>query len=740
MKATARWLEGEAYLRIDQPAKARPLIESAYRIARDAAPDSKLLGDVLASMGGVMAGNGSVAKALRHYQDAHEIYRKLRDLRSQSKALIQIAILYNSANDWTSALKYFEQAIDAYDADSNLLFSIHNGRGNALKELDRTSEADAEFKIALGIARDLGSPLLESTVYNNLARLALDHGNLADADRAIAGSFQAIGKDAPTEFRKQQMALAAQAAYQHGDYRRARALIETSFENPNSSDSLLVEREAHKTAYLIFERIGRYDLALPHLRAWKRLDDKATMLARSANAALMGARFDFANQALKIANLKAEDAQKSAAFERSRAETQRLVFSGAAVATMILIAMLLYALRLTRRSRAKVQAANDDLAVSNDALAKALAAKTEFLATTSHEIRTPLNGILGMTQVMLVDRSLDPVTRDRLTVVHDAGETMKALVDDILDVAKMETGNLTIDERPFDLRALMLTASDLWSEQAKVGGVTFTLDLGDCPEEVHGDGPRVRQILFNLLANAVKFTRAGCIALTVARAGDGMMRLSVSDTGIGIAPDKIETIFDSFKQADASTTREFGGTGLGLTIARNLARAMGGDVTVQSVMGQGTTFVVSLPLSTVQAASAKPSAAREAPADLAIVGGSPISRSMLKTVLAAEFPRTVLSDGDEVASTLAGATSAMVLIDGTGVTADRLVAQVESIRRRGGARIILLWPDSARATLESLETIDVERIIYKPIAGAALIEQLRAAAKAPAAALVSKAA
>ena len=483
--------------------------------------------------------------------------------------------------------------------------------------------------------------------------------------------------------------------------------------------------EAHRTAYLTYQKLHRDDLALAHLQALKRLDDDATTLARSASAALMGARFDFANQALKIANLKADDAQKSAAFERSHAETQRWVFLGAAGATMIVIGLLLYALRVSRRSSERVRAANDDLAITNDALAKALAAKTEFLATTSHEIRTPLNGILGMTQVMLVDRSLSAATRDRLAIVHDAGTTMKALVDDILDVAKIETGNLTIEEHPFDLRAMIQSASDLWAAQTRSKGLEFVRDLDRCPTTVCGDSARVRQVLFNLLSNAIKFTASGRVELAVWRDQDGRCRLQIADTGIGIAPDKIETIFESFKQADTSTTRQFGGTGLGLAISRNLARAMGGEVTVTSVVGEGTTFLVDLPLVAVEPGVVNACIPVAETIDLLIVGDNPIGRAMLRTLLEPQFDRIAVADGiDEVAPLLARDRVGLVLVDAGGLDATAITESAGVAAAT--TRVAVLCAQTDLAAYEPLSASSAITIIPKPISGNALRQRLKA--------------
>jgi signal transduction histidine kinase len=724
MVATTQWLVGEAHLRLNEFTQAAPFIQSAYAISGADDQKSMLHGNTLSSLGWLRSEQGRVAEALKSYQNAYKVFLNLGDVRSQAKSLIQIAMLYYGANDWGAALKYYQQAIDTYEEDVGLLASIHNGRGNALKELGRLEEARKEFSVALNLAADMNSAFLQATIYNNIARVELLENNPGGAEQAIALSETATGPDAPLEFRKQQWALAGEASYRRGNYTRAADFIERIFRGTDLTKTTLADREAHRTAYLTYQKLHRDDLALAHLQALKRLDDDATTLARSASAALMGARFDFANQALKIANLKADDAQKSAAFEHARAETQRWVFFGAAGATMIVIVLLLYALRVSRRSSERVRAANDDLAITNDALGKALAAKTEFLATTSHEIRTPLNGILGMTQVMLVDRSLCAATRDRLAIVHDAGTTMKALVDDILDAAKMETGNLTIEEHPFDLRAMIQSASDLWAAQTRSKGLEFVRDLDRCPTMVCGDSARVRQVLFNLLSNAIKFTASGRVELAVWRGADGRCRLRVSDSGIGIAPDKTETIFESFKQADTSTTRQFGGTGLGLAISRNLARAMGGEVTVTSVLGEGTTFLVDLPLISVDAGVTETCIPVAETIDLLIVGANPIARAMLRTLLAPDFERIATVDSIGDAETLvARDRTAMVLVDATGLDPAALAESARSASDT--SRVAILCPQPDFAVLEPLSASSAITIIAKPIAGNALRQRLR---------------
>ncbi len=717
--ATAQWLQGEAYLRTNAIARAAPLIERALATAKRVAPGKKLQADVLLSRGGIEQQTTKVGRALQDYQAAFEIYRQVGDDRSQAIALISIAALYNEAMDQTNALKYYGQALEVYKSDINLSVSIYNNIGSALRDMGAFGKASARYAEALALARQLKSPILEAQILNNIARTKLAQGDLDAADSAVQAGLAA---GATGDLRNQLIATAAQAALQRRRPQKAATLIAQALADVDPTTTTLSFRDMHDTAYQTFMAVGNMDAALVHLRALKRLDDNATRLAIDASTALMGARFDFANQELKISQLKASELERGIAFERARAQTQRSVFLGASVAITIVIGLLAFALFTVRRSRNKVRAANDDLAITNSALGKALAAKTEFLATTSHEIRTPLNGILGMTEVMLADGALAPAVRDRLNVVHGAGITMRALVDDILDVAKMETGNLSIDSAPFDLRATVIDASRMWEEQARAKGLGFDVALSDCPTLIVGDAARVRQIVFNLLSNALKFTAAGRVALVADVTEDDALRIAVSDSGIGIPPEKLEEIFESFRQADAGTTRQFGGTGLGLAICRNLARAMGGDVSVGSVVGEGATFTLILPLVRADAVGVEHS---EEPGDLIlVVDRNPITRMTFRSLLAPQGGEVVFAGTveDAVARLAEGGIARVLVDDGTVRLREDWQAGLRAIVAAGsGADVTVLWPAAAEVGRDELLATGVDRVIEKPISGGALV-------------------
>jgi CheY-like chemotaxis protein/anti-sigma regulatory factor (Ser/Thr protein kinase) len=318
--------------------------------------------------------------------------------------------------------------------------------------------------------------------------------------------------------------------------------------------------------------------------------------------------------------------------------------------------------------------------------------------------------------------------RDRVGVVHGAGLTMRALVDDILDVAKMETGNLTVEAAPMDLCAVLGEVTRLWEEQARAKGLRFALDLSRAPRWIVGDSARLRQIVFNLLSNAIKFTAEGGITLAVDQHGEEAarrLRLVVQDSGIGIPAAKFDEIFESFRQVDAGTTRQFGGTGLGLTICRNLARALGGDIAVESTEGQGSAFAVDLPLVLAEAPAG--ASGGEAPAGpaLLVLERNPIARSMLRTLLephVASF-RFAATPG-EALDMLAGACPTCLLADEATLKAaadDPLPALGALARANPGGSTAVLWMPPDPQMRSQLHAAGIGYIIEKPIAGAALV-------------------
>ena len=369
-------------------------------------------------------------------------------------------------------------------------------------------------------------------------------------------------------------------------------------------------------------------------------------------------------------------------------------------------------------------------------------AKSNFLAAMSHEIRTPLNGVLGMARAMAGDE-LSPVQRERLEVVRQSGESLLALLNDVLDLSKVEAGKLELDVEPFDICAVVESSRAMFSAVAQGKGLALEMVVDETARGVYlGDAVRLRQIIANLISNALKFTAAGRVEAAIVRTRTGLA-IRVRDTGIGIPADRVGKLFQKFEQADASTTRRYGGTGLGLAICREFSELMGGSIEVMSQEGQGSTFVVELPLEKLAThAAALPAAAvaAQAPAELAgaalrvlAAEDNKVNQLVLRTLLGqAGVEPTMVDDGKAALEAWELGHWDVILMDVQmpvmdGLTATRLIRQREAQTGRAPTPIIALTANVMSHQVREYELAGMNVCVAKPIEVAALFASLEQA-------------
>ncbi|HEX3701306.1 MAG TPA: ATP-binding protein, partial [Phenylobacterium sp.] len=340
-----------------------------------------------------------------------------------------------------------------------------------------------------------------------------------------------------------------------------------------------------------------------------------------------------------------------------------------AAAMVSLVNFFFLARRQLDRSRTILRQARGRAQEGEFAAEAANAAKSAFLATMSHEIRTPLNGVLGMAQAMAADE-LSEVQRERLVVVHRSGEALLAILNDVLDLSKIEAGKLELESIEFDLGDVAQGAYSAFTALANKKGLSFALDIGPARGRYLGDPTRIRQILYNLISNALKFTDQGEIRVTARRDGE-LLEIAVTDTGVGISPENLVRLFQKFDQLDSSTTRRFGGTGLGLAICHELAQLMGGEILVESEVGQGSRFAVRLPLPLTGEEKPPPPLAPAPASDLKpmrlrvlAAEDNAVNQLVLKTLLhQLGLEPTVVEDGAAAVEAWRGADWDVVLMD-----------------------------------------------------------------------------
>ncbi|HEY8615271.1 ATP-binding protein [Phenylobacterium sp.] len=387
---------------------------------------------------------------------------------------------------------------------------------------------------------------------------------------------------------------------------------------------------------------------------------------------------------------------------------------------------------------------------------QANAAKSEFLTVMSHEIRTPLNGVLGMAQAMAADE-LPKRQAERLEVVRQSGEVLLTLLNDLLDISKIEAAKLELEARDVDFVDLARHAQAAFAPLAEAKGVTMKVWVADAAKDLRtGDPMRVRQILFNLIGNAVKFTDSGRVTARVTSVGDEVV-IEVADTGPGIPPEVLSTLFERFTQADASNARRYGGSGLGLSIARGLARLMGGDITVHSVVGHGSTFTARLrlpssgetraapPAPSATARAAAPAPAPEPAQDGAQDGlrilaaeDNATNRLVLKTLLeqvglAAHF----VENGREAVDAWRAGRWDVILMDiqmpeMDGVTATREIRRLEAELGMARTPVIALTANAMAHQVAEYTAAGMDALSPKPIQLPQLIATLQGVLAAPA--------
>ncbi|HEY5106451.1 MAG TPA: ATP-binding protein [Caulobacteraceae bacterium] len=380
----------------------------------------------------------------------------------------------------------------------------------------------------------------------------------------------------------------------------------------------------------------------------------------------------------------------------------------------------------------------DDLVEARDAADAANVAKSRFLANMSHEIRTPLNGVLAMAEVMARD-DLAKTQRERLAVVRQSGEQLLSVLNDVLDLSKIEAGKLELETQDFDIERIAQQVGEGFAAVAEGKALAFTVDVAPEARGMwRGDGDRLRQILSNLVSNALKFTPKGSVTARFELADASGLRLYVTDTGIGIPADKIASLFEKFTQADSSTTRRYGGSGLGLAICRELAQLMHGSISVVSREGEGSTFFAEIPLE--RSLARPPAPAPDVAAEmerrrirLLAAEDNPVNQKVLQAIVEPmDVELEIVADGRSAVEAWRTGAYDVILMDiqmpiMDGIAATQAIRALEAADVRQRTPILALTANALVHQIEEYLAAGMDGHIAKPIEIAKLYEAVNRA-------------
>ncbi len=630
-----------AYSRSNDPASALPLAKRAEELALEL-DQTDSLASARSTLGSVHFQLMENDKALAAFSSAREIYETLGDHRSKAIALNNQALVYRSQGDSEKELELLLLAQQAFEmADDPMGIAVIGiNIGNLQRNAGQYEGAETSYRRSLSMAEEAGNAKVQAGALRSLGMSANDR---KDPQEALKVLQQAL--DIYLELGNSQMRIIAvygtmgEAWDMLGDYPRSLECHNLALDMATEIGNVWMQTVAKSEIAQVLSYSGNLNSAIEtlaecvevarenqfspllkpflsdlhrmqaefgkHQAAYETQQELITFMEEANSEenreilAEMQATFEAEEREMKIELLEKSQALQEAELDNQRGLRHGLLTGFAFL--LVVLGLLFNRYRLNARAAVMAEAMKQEQAI-NVGLREIDQLKDEFLANTSHELRTPLYGMTGLVEAVLDDPDKSQLeTRTLLKTVLDSGRRLTGLVNDILDFSKLRNDGLVLSLEPVDLRSLVDIVLTLSKPLVADRSIELVNTVESSIPPLTADSARVEQVLFNLVGNAIGFTNEGYIKVGAQLVGD-QVRISVVDSGAGIAPEHQEKIFDYFVQADASAQRQYGGTGLGLAVSRQLVELHGGHISVESVLGEGSTFSFTMPTANTQAA------------------------------------------------------------------------------------------------------------------------------------------
>jgi signal transduction histidine kinase/ActR/RegA family two-component response regulator len=550
---------GEHYLFVGNHAEALEKLQYAVSFA-ERQDNKRLIAASYFSMGGFFLKLEKLDDAESYFLKALPIFEEINEQRGVAVLFGSLGMINQQKGEYELALEYLTKNIDIFNSlgDYLSLAESYLIMGQLDKQFGRADEAIEKLNNALFYAETSKDLNNKTMILIELGLMSLELKNYPDA---VAHLDEALLLAQSLEVKENEMGV-------------------------------------HDAFTKLYKETGEIDKSLAHLEDYNKIRDQLYPLSHGEELLKIQNQFEVERRESELNSLRRIQAENNLKMER---ESTRL---NTAIAAIIFVVMLVVvmAIRYNAKANAAKQMAhhNGQLLEIGKELENVSKVKSDFLANTSHEIRTPLNGILGMV-TLLSQSSMSGTQKEQVRAIELSGKKLLDLVNDLLDLTKIEAGKIEINYAPMNIASSIATELAIWDEMAKADNLELKVNISDdLPFKVTGASARIVQVLTNLVGNAVKFTQSGSVKLSISIEKDFgqevLVLFEVEDTGIGIAEDKLDILFERFSQIDSGFSRSFQGTGLGLAISRDLVRIMNGSIGVDSIEGEGSSFWFRLPM------------------------------------------------------------------------------------------------------------------------------------------------